>query len=287
VTLVTFLLVRVTGDPARLILGELAPPEAVAAFNREHGLDRPLPVQFLDYVGGVARGDLGQSLRYKEPVTRLFWERVPATLELGLTAYVFMAVLGIATGVVSAVRAGGVIDRGARVLVLFGQAVPGFYFGLLLILAFSLALPLFPTGGRGTWGHLVLPAFTLGSHMLALLVRFTRAAVLDVLGQDYIRTARAKGLVERVIVGRHALANALIPLMTILAVQAGVVFSGAVVTEQVFSWPGVGRFALQAIYTRDFPVVQGTVLILTTVVILLNVAVDLAYAYLDPRIRLR
>lgn len=287
VAAITFLLVRVTGDPARLILGELAPPEAVAAFNHEHGLDRPLPVQFLQYVGGVLRGDLGQSLRYKEPVLRLFLERVPATVELGLTAYVLMAVTGIAIGVVSAVHAGGWVDTGCRLLALAGQAVPGFYFGLLLILAFSLAVPLFPTGGRGTWLHLVLPAFTLGSHMLALLVRFTRAAMLDVLRQDYVRTARAKGLAEGAIVSRHALANALVPLATILAVQAGVVFSGAVVTEQVFSWPGVGRFALQAIYTRDFPVVQGTVLILTTVVVLLNVAVDLSYAYLDPRIRYR
>jgi peptide/nickel transport system permease protein len=287
VALITFLLVRVTGDPARLILGELAPPEAVAAFNREHGLDRPLAAQFLHYLGGVLRGDLGQSLRYKEPVLRLFLERVPATLELGLTAYVFMALAGIGIGVLSAVRAGSWLDSTSRFVALFGQAVPGFYFGLLLILAFSLALPLFPTGGRGTWLHLVLPAFTLGSHMLALLVRFTRSAMLDVLRQDYVRTARAKGLGEAAVVSRHALANALVPLATILAVQAGVVFSGAVVTEQVFSWPGVGRFALQAIYTRDFPVVQGTVLILTTVVVLLNVAVDLSYAYLDPRIRYR
>jgi ABC-type dipeptide/oligopeptide/nickel transport system permease component len=287
VALVTFLLVRVTGDPAHLILGDLAPPEAVAAFNREHGLDRPLAVQFLAYVAGVARGDLGLSLRYKEPVLELFLARLPATLELGLAAYLFMAVAGIAVGVLSAVRAGTWVDTGGRFLALFGQAIPGFYFGLLLILAFSLAVPLFPTGGRGTWLHLVLPAFTLGTHLLALLVRFTRAAMLDVLHQDYVRTARAKGLSERVVVLRHALANTVVPLATILAVQAGVVFSGAVVTEQVFSWPGVGRFALQAIYTRDFPVVQGTVLILTAVVVLLNVAVDLSYAYLDPRIRYR
>lgn len=287
VVLVTFLLVRVTGDPARLILGELAPPEAVTAFNHEHGLDRPLAVQFLAYLLGVIRGDLGLSLRYKEPVLRLFLDRLPATLELGLTAYLVMALLGIATGVISALRVGTWIDTGSRFLTLVGQAVPGFYFGLLLILAFSLAWPIFPTGGRGTWLHLVLPAVTLGSHLLALLVRFTRAAMLDVLRQDYVRTARAKGLGERMVVLRHALANALVPLATILAVQAGVVFSGAVVTEQVFSWPGVGRFALQAIYTRDFPVVQGTVLILTTVVVVLNAAVDLAYGYLDPRIRYR
>ncbi|MBX5443677.1 ABC transporter permease [Sphaerobacter sp.] len=285
ITLITFLLVRVTGDPARFVLGDTAPPSAIEAFRAEHGLDKPLPVQFVNYLAGVARGDLGTSLRYQQPVLTLFAERLPATIQLGLSAYILALLVGVSVGVYSALRAGSPLDKVIRVSVLFGQAVPGFYLGLVLIIVVAVGLGWLPTGGRGGLSHLVLPTITLASYLVAFSVRFTRSVMLDVLHHDYIRTARAKGVAEGAVIRRHALRNALIPLVTVLALQSSVVFSGAVVTETVFSWPGIGRFALQAISTRDFPVIQGTVLILTAFVVLVNLIVDLAYAYLDPRIR--
>jgi ABC-type dipeptide/oligopeptide/nickel transport system permease component len=285
ISLITFLLVRVSGDPARFVLGDTATPEAIAAFRHDNGLDKPIAEQFLVYNANVLRGDFGDSLRYKEPVLDLFLERVVATLQLGVSAYVVAVVLGVSLGVFSAVRAGSLADKLVRILVLLGQAVPGFYLGLVLIILVSVRLGWFPTGGRGGPSHFVLPTITLSSYLIAVIVRFTRSVMLDVLHNDYVRTARAKGLTDRVVVWRHALPNALIPLLTILALQSSVVFSGAVVTETVFSWPGIGRFAVAAIQTRDYPVVQGTVLILTTFVVLLNILVDLAYAFLDPRIK--
>lgn len=285
ISLITFLLVRVSGDPARFVLGDTATDEAVRAFNAEHGLDRPLPEQFIRYNLNVLRGDFGDSLRYREPVLDLFVERIPATLQLGVVAYLFAVLVGVSGGVYAAVRAGSKADKLVRVLVLFGQAVPGFYLGLVLIIFVSVRLGWFPTGGRGGPSHFVLPVITLSSYLIAVILRFTRSMMLDVLHNDYVRTARAKGLKSRIVVWRHALPNALIPLLTVLALQSSVVFSGAVVTETIFSWPGIGRFAVSAIQTRDYPVVQGTVLILTAFVVILNLLVDLAYAFLDPRIK--
>lgn len=285
ISLITFLLVRVSGDPARFVLGETATPEAIAQFRQENGLDLPLYEQFVRYNLNVLRGDFGESLRYKQPVVELFAERIPATLELGIAAYLVAVIVGVSTGVFTAVRAGSLSDKLARIMVLFGQAVPGFYLGLVLIIVVSVKLGWLPTGGREGLKHLILPTITLSSYLVAVIVRFTRSVMLDVLHQDYMRTARAKGLREQTAIWRHALPNAMIPLLTILALQSSVVFSGAVVTETVFSWPGIGRFAVAAIQTRDYPVVQGTVLILTSFVVLLNIVVDLAYAWLDPRIR--
>ncbi len=285
ISLITFLLVRVSGDPARFVLGETATPEAIAQFRQENGLDLPLYEQFVRYNLNVLRGDFGESLRYKQPVVELFAERIQATLELGIAAYLVAVIVGVSTGVFTAVRAGSLSDKLARIMVLFGQAVPGFYLGLVLIIVVSVKLGWLPTGGREGLKHLILPTITLSSYLVAVIVRFTRSVMLDVLHQDYMRTARAKGLREQTAIWRHALPNAMIPLLTILALQSSVVFSGAVVTETVFSWPGIGRFAVAAIQTRDYPVVQGTVLILTSFVVLLNIVVDLAYAWLDPRIR--
>ncbi len=285
VSLITFLLVRVTGDPARFVLGEQATDAAVASFRAEHGLDAPLWKQFLDYNWGVVQGDLGTSIRYEEPVVDLFLERVWATLQLGLSAYLLAVVVGVGVGMYSALRAGSIGDRVARVLVLFGQAVPAFYLGLLLIIFVATRVSWLPTGGRGGLNHLLLPTLTLGMALVAVVVRFTRSAVLDVMNQDYVRTARAKGLSGPSVTMHHVLRNALIPLITVLALQSSVVFSGAIVTETVFSWPGIGRFSVGAIESRDFPVVQGTVLILTAFVVLLNIVVDLLYGVLDPRIR--
>lgn len=285
VLLISFLLVRISGDPARFVLGELAPPEAVAQFRAAHGLDQPLHVQLGTYVSNLFRGDLGQSLRYQEPVLSLFAERVPATLELGLSAFAMAVIVGLTLGIVSALRQGTALDRAVRFTVLMGQAIPGFYLGLVLIVLVSVRLGWFPTGGRGGIPHLVLPTIALGAQLTAFIVRFTRSLMLDTLQQDYVRTARAKGATNTRVVWYHALRNAFIPLLTVLALQSSVIFSGSIVTETVFSWPGIGRFAVQAITTRDYPVVQGTVLILTSFVVVLNLAVDVAYAYLDPRIR--
>lgn len=286
VCLITFLLVRVTGDPAGFVLGEMATPEAYDEFRARHGLDQPLPVQFISFVGGILRGDLGTSVRYNQPVLGMFTERLPATLELGLAAYTLAIIVGVGAGVYSAVRSRSLGDKLIRFLVLLGQAVPGFYLGLVLIITLSLGLRWFPTGGRGGLTHLVLPTITLGAYLVAVIVRFTRSVMLDILPRDFIRTARAKGLSERIVLWRHAFRNAMIPLLTIIGIQSRVIFTGAVVTETVFSWPGIGRFAVQAISTRDFPVVQGTVFIITAMVVLLNLVVDLAYGLVDPRVRL-
>ena len=285
ISLITFFLVRVSGDPARFVLGDLATPEAIAQFEQENNLDDPLYLQFVYYLWDVLHGDFGSSLRYNEPVLDLFLERLPATLILGLSAYAVAVIVGVGFGVFTAVKAGTVWDKIVRILVLFGQAVPGFYLGLLLIILVSVRLRLLPTGGRGGIDHLILPTITLSAYLVAVIVRFTRSVMLDVLHNDYVRTARAKGLTDRAVIIRHALPNTLIPLLTVLALQSAVVFSGAVVTETVFSWPGIGRFAVSAIQTRDYPVVQGTVLILTAFVVLLNLLVDLTYAFLDPRIK--
>jgi peptide/nickel transport system permease protein len=285
ISIVTFGILHLTGDPARLILGELASDQALEAFRRENGLKDPLPVQYARFLGRALRGDFGMSLRYRAPVINLFLERVPATLELGSAAFLIALAVGIPVGIFSALRQNTRADYLVRVLVLFGQAVPGFYLGILLIMVFAVQLRWFPTGGRGGLQNLVLPAFALSLGLMALLIRFTRSAVLDVLRQDYIRTARAKGQREYMVIVGHALRNALIPVTTILGLQVAVLLSGAVVTETVFSWPGIGRFTVQAITARDFPIVQTSVLILSTIIVLANLAVDILYAILDPRIK--
>lgn len=285
-SLLTFLMVRVTGDPARFVLGENVSEAAVREFRAQHGLDKPVFVQYWSYLGGVLRGDLGTSIRYGEPVMKLFAERIPATLELGGAAYVLGVLVGLVVGIYTGARAGQPLDKAARVAVLLGQAVPGFFLGLLLIVFFSVSLRWFPTGGRGGLDHLVLPAITLGAYLSAVTVRFTRSAVLDALHEDYVRTARGKGLGETGVLLKHTVRNALIPIVTLLGVQSRIIFTGAVVTETVFSWPGVGRLAVSAIQTRDFTVIQGTVLLFTLFVVVTNLLVDLSYSLLDPRIRM-
>lgn len=285
VMLITFLLVRVSGDPARFVLGEMVSDEAIAAFRAEHGLDRPILVQFITFLREILHGDFGTSLRHREPVLKLFLERIPATLQLGLAAYFVGVVVGVTAGILAAIQAGSLGDRAIRFLVLIGQSIPVFYLGLLLIILVSLQLGWLPTGGRGGLRYLILPTLALSSRLIALVARFTRSVMLDVLHQDYVRTARSKGLSEAVVVWKHAARNAAISLVTLLGLEFGHIISGAAVTETVFSWPGVGRFVITAISTRDYPVVQGTVLILTAIVVVLNLAIDISYAYLDPRIK--
>lgn len=285
ISIITFVVLRLTGDPAVMILGEMATAEALAEYRAQHGLDAPLHIQYIRYMANAFQGDFGDSLRYREPVGKLLLERLPATLLLGMSALIFSLVVGIPVGVFSALRRSGMLDLLVRSITLLGQAVPGFYLGILLILLFSVRLGWFPTGGRGGLRHLVLPTIALGANLVALIVRFTRSTMLDVLRNDYIRTARAKGLHSTTVIGRHGMKNAMIPLVTVIGLQTAVVFSGVIVTETVFSWPGLGRFVVQAIYARDFPVVQASVLFVAFIVVMINLIVDILYAALDPRIR--
>jgi ABC-type dipeptide/oligopeptide/nickel transport system permease component len=235
----------------------------------------------------MLQGDFGMSIRFQEPAFKLVMERMGATTELAVAAMLIAIAIGIPAGVLSAYRRNSLTDSGVRAVTLLGQAVPSFYLGILSILFFAVWLRWFPTGGRGTWAHLVLPATTLGLQIVALIARVTRSCMLDVLGQDYIRTARAKGLAESKVVWLHALRNAFIPVLTVIGLQIGFLLGGVVVTETVFSWPGVGRLAVQAIYQRDFPVVQAVVFLFALIFVAVNLIVDLLYAALDPRIGYR
>ncbi len=286
VSIVAFGLVRLTGDPATVLLGETATREAIAQIRTELGLDKPLYVQYARFVASALRGDFGDSLRYRQPALSLFVERLPATLELTAAALFLALALGLPIGVAAALRPQSVFDGLVRGLALVGQAIPGFYLGLVAIIVFGAQLRVLPTGGRGSLAHLLLPAATLAAYQVAIIARFARGAMLEVLSQDFIRTARAKGLQRLRIIVNHALRNALIPVVTIVALQVGTLLSGAVVTETVFSWPGVGRLAVQAIYARDFPVVQVTVMITAVLFVAINLLTDLIYVLLDPRVRI-
>jgi peptide/nickel transport system permease protein len=287
VSVISFVAMYLIGDPARMVLGDDATPEAVQEYRRELGLDQPLHVQYFAFVADAVRGDFGTSLRYQQPVTTLIMERLPATLQLGLAALVIAVVFGCSMGILSALRFGRPGDDLVRGLALVGQAIPGFFLGLLLIIFFSLRLGWFPTGGIGGPRHLVLPAITLASYLVALLFRFTRSSLLEVLNQDYMRTARAKGLPERTAIRGHALRNALIPIITVIGLQSGVLFGGAVVTETIFSWPGLGRLIVEAIQARDYPIIRAALLFIATAVVVINLLVDLTYGIVDPRVKYR
>jgi peptide/nickel transport system permease protein len=285
VSVVVFGLVRLTGDPVVILLGEAATAEAVTELRAELGLDRPVYVQYARFLGRAVRGDFGVSLRYRQSALSLFVERLPATLELTAAALFLALAIGLPVGVVAALRPQSAFDGLVRGSALVGQAIPGFYLGLVAIIVFGAHLKLLPTGGRGTFAQLILPAATLAAYQIAVVARFARGAMLEVLGEDFVRTARAKGLTRVRVVAGHALRNALIPVVTIVALQFGTLLSGAVVTETVFSWPGVGRLAVQAIYTRDFPVVQVTVMVTALLFVLINLLADVVYVIVDPRIR--
>jgi peptide/nickel transport system permease protein len=286
VSLVVFSIVRLTGDPVVILLGESATAQAVAEMRAQLGLDRPLHIQYLRFVANALQGDFGISLRYQQSALSLFIERLPATLELTAAALVLALVVGLPIGVIAALRPQSMFDGLVRASALVGQAIPGFYLGLVAIIVFGAHYKLLPTGGRGTPAQLILPAATLAAYQVAIVARFARGAMLEILGEDFIRTARAKGLARVRVIVRHALRNALIPVVTILALQFGTLLSGAVVTETVFAWPGVGRLAVQAIYTRDFAVVQVTVMVTAVLFVVINLFTDVLYVLLDPRIRM-
>lgn len=283
---VVFVLMRVVpGDPARLIAGPEATLTELNAVRREWGLDAPLPVQYLQYLGRVARGDLGESIRSRRPVTVELAARFPNTLMLALASLVIMTVLGVSAGILAATHQNTFLDYASMTVALVGISMPIFWLGLMLMLLFSLYLGWLPATGKGGLAHLILPAITLGTAQTAVVARITRASMLEVLRQDYIRTARAKGLSERWVVWAHALRNALIPTVTVVGLNFGGLLSGAVLTETVFAWPGIGRLIVDAIEMRDYPVVQGGVLLVALTYSLVNLIVDLAYALIDPRIR--
>lgn len=287
VSIITFFLTFLSGDPAVLMLPPDATAERVAQFRQEWGFDRPLIVQYGSFMLRALQGDLGTSLRHGTPALPLIAERLPATFQLTLTAMAIAILLAIPLGVLSATNRGKIVDLLAMAVALLGQAVPNFWLAIMAILFFAVTLGWLPTSGRGTWLHVVMPAGVLATGLMALLTRITRSSMLEILSEDYVRTARAKGLTRWAVLSRHALRNALIPLVTVIGLQFGYILGGAVVVETVFTWPGVGLFTIQAITNRDYPVVQAAVLILSTAVVLINLLVDLLYGLLDPRIRVR
>ena len=272
------------GDAVTLMLGEHATQDAVAKLRDHLGLDKPFLVRYLEYVGRVVRGDLGRSIQQNRPVAAELADAWPATLELTIAALVLAAAAGIVAGVASAVWPNSIFDALARLGSLFGLSMPIFWTGLVLIVVFSLWLNWLPVGGAGSLTHLILPAVTLALPSVAMIARMTRAAVLDVLREDYVRTARAKGLGEFWVLARHALRNAFIPILTLLGLQSGQLMGGAVLTETVFAWPGLGRLMVKAIFARDYILLQGAVLVFALAFVVINLLVDLSYGLLDPRI---
>jgi len=283
-SVIVFALARISGDPVAI----MAPPEASAQqldqLRAKLGLDQPLVIQYWRFISDAAAGDFGTSIKWNSSAADIIIERFPATILLASTSMIFGLLLALPVGILSAVKRDTWIDNVGKVVALTGQSMPTFWFGILLILVFSLYIPIFPTSGYGTLAHLILPSITLGGFVAASIMRVTRSAMLDALEADYVRTARSKGVPEWRVVLVHALKNGAIPILTITALQAATILRGAVVTESVFSWPGVGKIAVDAVYARDFPLVQAAVLFMGVVFLVMNLLVDLLYVLLDPRI---
>ena len=281
-----FVAARLTGDPAVLMLPIGATDADLAEFRHALGLDRPLWEQYAVFLSNAVRGNFGESLLHQRPAIDVVLERFPATIQLSMVALVMGTVIGVIAGFVAALKRGTFLELVAMTTALLGQATPIFWLGIILILVFAVQLGWLPAGGRGTFAHLVLPAITLATFTSASIARLLRSSMIEILKEDYIRTAWAKGLVSRLVFMRHVARNALIPVVTMLGILAGELFSGAVVTETIFSWPGVGRVILLAIESKDFPVVQAGVAVISAIFILINLLVDLTYGLLDPRIRI-
>ena len=287
VTMVFLLAHIVPGDPVQQMLGEGATASDLIQLRHALGLDQPIPVQYGRYLGGVVRGNLGESFRFQQPVLHVVLEHYPATLELAFAALIVCCAIGIPAGIIAAQRRGHPADHAIGLFTLLGLSIPNFALGPLLILIFSVLIGWLPVSGRGGPSHLILPAITLGAALAAILTRMVRTSVLEQLSSDYVRTARAKGLTERAVLLRHAFRNALIPILTILGLQFGTLLAGTIVTETIFSWPGIGRLAVQAIEARDYPLLQGCILVIAISYVLVNLLTDLVYAFADPRVRLQ
>ncbi len=282
-----FVVLHMTGDPVMMLLPPNASREEIDALSRTLGLDQPLIVQYGRFLARIARGDFGTSLQHQQPAMGLVAERLPASALLAVTALGLAVAVALPLGIVAAARRGTVLDRLAVGLAALGQSAPIFWTGLMLMLVGSVILQLLPTSGYGTWRHLILPALTLASYPMAAIARLVRSGMLEVLDADYVRTARAKGLPERGVVLKHTLRNAALPIVTVVGLQFGLLLGGAIVCEMIFSWPGVGRLMIFAIYNRDFPLVEAAVFVMAMVFVAGNMLVDVCYAWLDPRVKLR
>lgn len=283
--LLFFMLRMLPGDPAQVLAGLMATPDEVELIRHQLGLDRPIHVQYVFFLGRLARFDLGRSARTQNPVTEEIWARLPNTMLLAVVAITLACLFGIPAGIISAVRPYTWLDYVVTSMAIFGISMPVFWLGLMLVVVFAVWLQWLPAGGTGTWRHVILPSFTLAAFVVAFIARMTRSSMIEVLSQDYTTTARSKGLKEQVVVIKHALKNALIPIITVVGLQFGMLLGGAVLTETVFAWPGVGRLIVDSILARDYPVIQGAILVFGLLYILVNLVVDLLYAYVDPRIR--
>jgi peptide/nickel transport system permease protein len=284
-TLVFSLIHLIPGDPAQAMLGDTASPEEIAQLRERLGLDRPLPEQYTSFLAGLVRGDLGMSLRTSQPVTTMIVERMPATFELAAAAMVFAVAVAMPLGIAAAVWRGTPVDHSAMTMALLGISIPNFWLGPLLAIVFAVELGWLPVSGRGTWAHLVLPAISLGAALAAILARMTRATLLEELREQYVLAARARGTSRFRAVVRHAFRNSLVPVVTLIGLQFGAVLTGAVITETIFAWPGIGRLLIQSISFRDYPLVQGCILLIAITYVGVNLLTDLVYGVLDPRIR--
>jgi peptide/nickel transport system permease protein len=286
-TLVFFFLHMIPGDPVEVMLGETAQQADKERLRQELGLNQPLYIQYGRFMAGIVQGDLGSSYFYRRPVVHVIVDRVPATVELALAAFLVAGLIAIPLGIIAALREGTAVDNAAVLFSLVGVSLPNFWLGPLLIILFSIKLGWFPVSGKAGIASLVLPAITLGAAFAAILSRMTRASLLERLGEDYLMVARAKGLPEWKVILKHALRNALIPIITVMGLQIGALLSGAIITENVFSWPGIGTLLINAIEARDYPLVQGCILFISLSYVLVNLLTDLFYGWADPRIRLK
>jgi ABC-type dipeptide/oligopeptide/nickel transport system permease component len=287
VTFFTFIFMHLSGDPVGLLLPPGASQEDIISFRRQMGFDEPLYIQYKRFVSNALRGDFGTSYYFRQPVIKLIVQRLPATAELIIASMIFTLIVAIPTGVISAKKRGSLIDNGSMLGAIFGMSIPSYWLGMMLILLFAVELRLLPTSGRGNWLNLILPSISLSAGLWALFARLTRSIMLEIFSQDYITVARSKGLAESAIVLRHALKNGMIPLVTVVGIQLGQLISSAVYVETIFAWPGVGRLIVQAIFARDYPTVQASVLILAIIFVAINFLVDILYLYLDPRIKVK
>ena len=285
-SLTIFTVVRLTGDPVTLMAEPGVRPEDLARIRTQWGLDRPWPVQYLSFVKNIFTGELGKSFNYRMPVSQLYFQRLPNSLELAFAATLVSLLIGVPAGLISAVRVNSWWDNLGKVVALLGLAIPNFWLGLVLILVFAVWLGWLPTSGQGDWRHLIMPAVALGWYFAAALLRLTRSSMLEVLRSEYIKLARLKGLPEYVVIAMHGFKNALVPVFTLAGINLVVMVNAAVIIEVIFAWPGIGRLLFEGIFQRDFPLVQGVVVLAGVMIVVVNLIVDILYAYIDPRIRL-
>jgi len=284
ISVISFFFIHLSGDPVMLMLPGDASTQEIETLREQLGFNDPIHVQYVRFAWQAIRGKFGNSLYYKIPAMELILERLPASLELAVAAMLIALLVAVPIGIVSAVRRGSMLDMGSMLGALFGLSMPHFWLGIMMILLFSVKLGWLPTSGRGTLAHLIMPSLALGMSLMAMFARLTRSVMLEVLSLDYIRTARSKGLREPVVIYKHAFKNALIPIVTVAGMQFGFLLGGTVIIETVFAWPGVGRLVVQAIFNRDYPLVQATVLVLSVIFVAVNFLVDMLYMYLDPQI---